>query len=66
MTAELQNNPTRSALVMSRVPLGRWGEALDVAGAVAFLACDASAYITGHTIPIDGGVANVISLDEPS
>ena len=65
MTSALQNNPARSALVMSRVPLGRWGEAVDVAGAVAFLASDASAYITGHTIPIDGGVANVISLDEP-
>jgi len=66
MTEALQNNPERSARVMARVPLGRWGEAADVAGAVAFLACDASAYITGHTIPIDGGVANVILLDEPT
>ena len=66
MTEALQNNSERSARVMARVPLGRWGEADDVAGAVAFLASDASAYITGHTIPVDGGVANVISLDEPS
>ncbi|MFP6767601.1 MAG: SDR family oxidoreductase, partial [Planctomycetaceae bacterium] len=63
MTAALQNNPQRSALVTGRVPLGRWGEAGDVAGAVAFLAGDAATYITGHTIPIDGGVANVIQLD---
>ena len=66
MTEALQNNSERSARVMARVPLGRWGEADDVAGAVAFLASDASAYITGNTIPVDGGVANVISLDEPS
>ena len=66
MTEALQNNSERSARVMARVPLGRWGEADDVAGAVAFLASDASAYITGHTIPVDGGVANVISLDESS
>ncbi|MBQ17253.1 MAG: hypothetical protein CMJ65_09020 [Planctomycetaceae bacterium] len=64
MTTALQNNPQRSALVTGRVPLGRWGEAGDVAGAVAFLAGDAAAYITGHTIPIDGGVANVIQLDD--
>ncbi|HCK54369.1 MAG TPA: hypothetical protein DIC23_14210, partial [Planctomycetaceae bacterium] len=66
MTHALQNNAERSARVIARVPLGRWGEATDVAGAVAFLASDASAYITGHTIPVDGGVANVISLDEPN
>ncbi len=66
MTAALQDNEKRSALVVSRIPLGRWGEAADVAGAVAFLASDASAYITGHTIPVDGGVANVVSLGEPS
>ena len=66
MTDALQHNSERSARVMARVPLGRWGEADDVAGAVAFLASDASTYITGHTIPVDGGVANVISLDEPS
>ena len=66
MTAALQDNEKRSALVVSRIPLGRWGEAADVAGAVAFLASDASTYITGHTIPVDGGVANVVSLGEPS
>ena len=64
MTAELQTNEARSARVLERVPLGRWGEADDVAGAALFLSSDASAYITGHTIPVDGGAVNVITLSE--
>ena len=62
MTNALQNNPVRSAKVLERVPLGRWGEPEDVAGAALFLASDAARYITGHTIPIDGGAANVLAL----
>ncbi|MEE3371750.1 MAG: glucose 1-dehydrogenase [Planctomycetota bacterium] len=64
MTNALQQNPERSAKVLERVPLGRWGEPQDVAGAALFLASDAARYITGHTIPIDGGAANVIALSE--
>lgn len=64
MTNALQQNPERAAKVLERVPLGRWGEPQDVAGAALFLASDAARYITGHTIPIDGGAANVIALSE--
>jgi 3-oxoacyl-[acyl-carrier protein] reductase len=46
----------REAL-MSQIPLGRAGTAADVAALVAFLASDASAYITGQVIPVDGGLA---------
>ncbi|MEU5941470.1 SDR family oxidoreductase [Micromonospora sp. NPDC047548] len=38
-----------------RIPLGRVGEAGDLASAVVFLASDASAYVTGHTLTVDGG-----------
>ena len=62
MTSALQNNPERSAVMLGRVPAGRWGEPEDVARVVLFLASDASAYISGHTIPIDGGAANVIAF----
>src|SRR5262249_30800063 len=62
MTQALQNDPQRSAKVLERVPLRRWGEPEDVAGVVVFLASDAAAYVTGCTIPIDGGAANVIAL----
>jgi 3-oxoacyl-[acyl-carrier protein] reductase len=46
----------RRALLTSTVPLGRIGEAEEVAAAVAFLASDAAAYITGATLPVDGGM----------
>lgn len=64
MTRALQGNPDRSAKVLERVPLRRWGEPHDVASVVVFLASDAAAYVTGCTIPIDGGAANVIALSQ--
>lgn len=39
------------------IPLGRWGSIDDVAQATAFLASDAAAYITGHILSVDGGLA---------
>ena len=48
---------------VSQIPLGRWGEPMDVAGAAVFLASDAAAYITGHTIPVDGGAYNTIFFE---
>ena len=62
MTSALQNNSERSALMLQRVPAGRWGVPEDVARVVLFLASDGSSYISGHTIPIDGGAANVIAF----
>ncbi|MBE2268429.1 MAG: 3-oxoacyl-[acyl-carrier-protein] reductase [Anaerolinea sp.] len=39
------------------IPLGRWGTIEDVAAATSFLASDAAAYITGHILTVDGGLA---------
>lgn len=42
--------------MLAQVPLGRLGEARDVANAVAFLVSDAAAYITGETLHVNGGM----------
>jgi len=47
--------PDRYALIEGRTPAGRWGEPGDLAGTAVFLASDASEFITGVSIPIDGG-----------
>ena len=41
--------------MMSKIPQGRFGRDEDIGGAVVFLCGDASAYVTGHCIPVDGG-----------
>jgi NAD(P)-dependent dehydrogenase (short-subunit alcohol dehydrogenase family) len=50
----LEDDAFRTDL-LSRIPLGRVGEPIDVAAAVVFLASPASALITGATLLIDGG-----------
>jgi len=42
-------------LAATRIPMGRIGRPDDVAGAVAFLTADDAAYVTGHTLVVDGG-----------
>lgn len=55
MTEALQTNTERFEAISNRIPLGRWAEPQDLAGLAVFLASDASAYITGQVIFIDGG-----------
>ncbi|RYP86510.1 SDR family oxidoreductase [Nocardioides guangzhouensis] len=42
--------------VLQRVPAGRMGEGAELAATVVFLASDASGYVTGQTLPVDGGL----------
>jgi 3-oxoacyl-[acyl-carrier protein] reductase len=54
MTDEL-NDKQREAILL-KVPAGRLGTAAEVAGCTVFLASDAAAYITGHTLNVNGGM----------
>ena len=54
-TQALQDDSQRSEAILSRTPLGRWGEPEDVAGPVLFLASDAARFVTGVVLPVDGG-----------
>jgi 2-dehydro-3-deoxy-D-gluconate 5-dehydrogenase len=66
MNAPLLANPEVLGRIIDRVPLGRLGEPEDVVGPVVFLVSDASAMITGHLLPIDGGVSNIVTIsNEP-
>lgn len=55
LTAATFANPERAAWIASKIKLGRVGEVEDIMGAVAFLASDAAALITGTSLLVDGG-----------
>lgn len=59
MTAEYLSDPERERGVLAAHPLGRVGEASDIAGAVAFLVGPDASWITGVALPVDGGYAAV-------
>ena len=48
-------SPKKSAEILGHTAQGRWGDATDLAGAYQFLASDASAFVTGAVINVDGG-----------
>lgn len=54
MTADLKPEWKQQAIAMT--PVGRFGQARDVAAAVAFLVSDEAAYVTGQVISVDGGL----------
>jgi 2-deoxy-D-gluconate 3-dehydrogenase len=54
-TAPLRADPVRSKDILERIPAGRWGTLDDLKGVVVFLASEASNYVNGYTIAVDGG-----------
>ena len=49
------DEPQFRSWVLSRIPMGRTGEPADLMGAALFLASDASSFVTGHVLMVDGG-----------
>lgn len=54
-TEPLRKDPNRAPAILARIPAGRWGMPADLQGAVVFLASEASAYVNGFTLAVDGG-----------
>lgn len=51
----LKNDPVRGPQIMDRIPIGRWGDPRELAGLAVFLSSDASRYMNGSIVAIDGG-----------
>ena len=55
MNRQLLEDPVKYKEFVSRIPMGRWGELDELAGAVVFLASPAASYVTGSALFVDGG-----------
>lgn len=56
----LVENPEFSAWLEKRTPAGRWGNVEELVGAAIFLASDASSFVNGHILYVDGGITSVL------
>ncbi len=54
-TEALRNNPERNDSILARIPAGRWGQPEDFKGPIVFLCSEASNYMNGTTMLVDGG-----------
>jgi 2-deoxy-D-gluconate 3-dehydrogenase len=54
-TTNLRADEQRNAEILGRIPAGRWGTPEDLGGAAVFLASNASDYVNGYTLAVDGG-----------
>jgi NAD(P)-dependent dehydrogenase (short-subunit alcohol dehydrogenase family) len=57
LTRGLAEDEARSAAILARTPMGRWGAPVDIGGVVVFLCSDAARFVTGSILPVDGGYA---------
>ncbi len=55
MTDALVNDAERYHMILDRIPAGRWGTTDDLKGLVVFFASDAASFVSGTTVPVDGG-----------
>ncbi len=56
----LVDDPAFSGWLAGRTPMGRWGDVEELAGAAVFLASDASSFVNGHMLYVDGGITSCL------
>ena len=56
---QLLSDPAKRAAALSRIPSGRFATPDEIAAAVVYLASPGAASVTGHTLPIDGGLTAI-------
>jgi gluconate 5-dehydrogenase len=62
MITPASNDPALIQAFTDAIAMNRWGRPEELGGAAVFLASDASSYVNGHILHVDGGVANVVSI----
>lgn len=55
MNVPLMNDPVAFQTFLGKIPMGRWADPEELGGAILFLCSNASAYMTGTALTIDGG-----------
>jgi NAD(P)-dependent dehydrogenase (short-subunit alcohol dehydrogenase family) len=65
LAAHLTQDPVAGPEFAKKIPLGRYADPADIAAAVAFLASDDAAYVTGENLVVDGGMTIGVPMDVP-